>query len=205
MPRGVKIRVKVDDEERLELERLVRSPSSSQGMVVRANIILQSSKKNSNRRVADSLGVSVDTVTQWTQRWEHCQKNGEPTLSRLLDLPRSGRPSEIEPEQLCKLVALACESPEVYGRPITHWTQRELADEAIKQGIFDSISERHLGRLLKELKLKPHRSQYWLNAKADPKKEEKIAAICEIYKDAEIKKKRIFTQSALMKRQVCRL
>jgi len=189
MPQGVRIRVKANDEERLELERLARSRSSPQGIVKRAKIILQAEKKHSNRAIADSLGVSVDTVTHWTQRWEHCQKHGEAVLSRLLDLPRSGRRSKIDPEQLCQLVALACESPEVYGRPITHWTRKELADESIKQGIFDSISERHLGRLLKELKLKPHKIQYWLNAKADPKKEEKIAAICEVYKEAEEKKR----------------
>ena len=26
------------------------------------------------------------------------------------------------PEQLCQLMALACESPEVSGRPVTRWT-----------------------------------------------------------------------------------
>jgi len=78
---------------------------------------------------------------------------------------------------------------------ITHWTCRELAEEAIKQGIFPSISDRYLGRLLKELELKPHKSQYGLNAKADPQKYEKIASICEALKDASDKKEGTITFS----------
>ena len=66
-------------------------------------------------------------------------------------------------EQLLHLFALACEKPEDYGRPISHWTARELADAVIKQGIVERISPRHVGRLMNEADLKPHQSQYWLN------------------------------------------
>jgi len=62
-----------------------------------------------------------------------------------------------------QLFAIACEPPQSYGRPISHWTPRELADEVIKQGIVESISPRHVGRLMNEADLKPHQSQYWLN------------------------------------------
>ena len=51
----------------------------------------------------------------------------------LSDEPRSGRPATFEPEQICQIVALACESPETSDRPVTHWTHAELADEAIKR------------------------------------------------------------------------
>ena len=46
-------------------------------------------------------------------------------------------------------MALACEPPEEYGRAVTHWTPPELAAEAVKQGIVDNISARHVGRFLK--------------------------------------------------------
>jgi len=46
-------------------------------------------------------------------------------------------------------MALACEPPEHSERPISHWTPRELAAEAIKRGIVETISERHVGRFLK--------------------------------------------------------
>ena len=190
MARGVKIRVKIDANEQAELEQLVRRPSSPQGLAKRASIILQAANRHPNKAIASRLGISPPCVTRWTQRWEQGQENKERVLSRLMDLPRSGRPSDIEAEQLCQLIALACEEPKVYGRPITHWTRRELTEEAISQGIFTSISSRHLGRLLKGLELKPHKSQYWLNTKADPDKEEKIEAICRAYKEAPVKKKK---------------
>lgn len=190
MARGVKIYVKMSENERTELAGLIRRSSAPQGLVTRARIILQAAERNANKEIASTLNISPCCITRWTQRWEQGQENERPTLSRLIDLPRSGRPSGIEPEQLCQLVALACESPESYGRPITHWTRKELTDEAIKQEIFSTISSRHLGRLLHDLELRPHKSQYWLNAKEDPEKDQKIASICEVYKDAEQKKRR---------------
>lgn len=66
-------------------------------------------------------------------------------------------------EQILQLFAIACEQPEADGRPISHWTARELADAVIKRGIVERISPRHVGRLMNEADLKPHQSQYWLN------------------------------------------
>ena len=42
-----------------------------------------------------------------------------------------------------------CEPPDQSGRPLTHWTPRELADEAVERGIATSISVRQVGRFLK--------------------------------------------------------
>lgn len=53
-------------------------------------------------------------------------------------------------EQILQLFVIACEKPEHYGRPLNHWTLRELVDEVIKQGIVTSISPRHVGRLMAE-------------------------------------------------------
>jgi transposase len=66
----------------------------------------------------------------------------------LADEPRPGAPSEFEPEQIAQIVAVACEDPQESGRPVTHWTPQELADEAIKRGIVSSISPRSVGRFL---------------------------------------------------------
>ena len=84
----------------------------------------------------------------WIKRW--LQMSHRPVAERLQDLPRPGAPDKFTPEQLCRIIALACEDPQQHGRPITHWTHEELAAEAIKQGIVESISANHLGRLLKK-------------------------------------------------------
>lgn len=86
-----------------------------------------------------------------------------PILERLNDVPRSGVPLSFTLEQITHLYAIARAPPEQYGRPISHWTSRELADELVKQNIVESISPRHVGRLLEEADLKPHQSGYWLN------------------------------------------
>ena len=67
---------------------------------------------------------------------------------RLTDIPRPGRPSQITDEQICQLVALACEQPK--ERPISHWTGREIAEEVMARGIIEHISPRHVARLLKK-------------------------------------------------------
>ena len=61
-------------------------------------------------------------------------------LDRLKDLPRPGAPDKFTPEQVCQLIALACENPETYDRPITHWTARELADKRRKPVKFGKVS-----------------------------------------------------------------
>jgi putative transposase len=66
-------------------------------------------------------------------------------------------------EQILQLFAMACRNPQDYGRPISHWTARELAAEMMQQGIVDHISARHVGRLLAEADLKPQQIQYWLD------------------------------------------
>jgi putative transposase len=189
MSQGLRARVRVSGQEQEVLEDVIKRRSSPHGLVTRANIILMSSQRQAYGAIAEALGIGTRAITRWTHRWESTQEAGVPVLARLVDQPRSGRPSEITPEQLCKLVALACESPGDHGLPITHWTREELATEAIKRGIVGTISGRHVGRLLGALDMKPHRAQYWLNAKMDPKRNEKIDAICEVYHSAEEAKK----------------
>lgn len=79
-----------------------------------------SSQRQGYGAIAEVLGIGTRAITRWTHRWESTQKACVPVLARLVDLPRSGSPSEITPEQLCKLVALACESPEDHGLHVTH-------------------------------------------------------------------------------------
>lgn len=69
---------------------------------------------------------------------------------RLEDLPRPGAPARITADQRCQMEQVACTAPEQTGRPISQWSNRELADELVKRGIVASISARHAGRLLKK-------------------------------------------------------
>lgn len=93
---------------------------------------------------------------RWRDRWLELSDRSLPVVERLQDEERSGTPTTFSIEQVVELFALACSNPEDYGRPISHWTSWELAEEMVKQGIVESISPRHVGRLLESDQIKPH-------------------------------------------------
>ncbi len=125
-------------------------------------MILEASVNNNNEQVAYRLDSHRETVRTWRQRWreaapalEAAEAEGDDkALAELIekilaDEPRSGAPTTFTPEQIVQIVAVGCEDPSASDRPIGHWTARELAEEAIKRGIVESISPRSVGRFLK--------------------------------------------------------
>jgi transposase len=180
MKRQRQKRINLKDEERKALHTLVKKPTAKQAVVMRAKIILLADEGMQHQEIAQKLSTRNNTVSTWTARWK--EMADKPVEDRLQDLPRPGAPDKFTPEQLCQIIAIACEKPQDHGRPVTHWTHWELAEVVIEKGIVDSISSSHLGVLLKKKDLQPHRSKYWLNAKADERKDERIADICEVYR-----------------------
>ncbi len=145
---------------RAVLERLARRESSCQQLVRRVRIVLEAAEGGNNEQVGERLGLYRATVRTWRGRWleaasrlEAAEAAGERALAAaveevLCDEPRSGAPPTFTAEQVCQIVALSCEAPRESGREVTHWTPRELAEEAIKRGIVESISARSVGRFL---------------------------------------------------------
>ena len=141
----------LNEQERSQLQTLVRRQSMPQQVALRGRIILAADAGKNNSQIAREEGVSVDTVRTWRKRWLGQQgvALAERSVSeRLTDEARPGRPSQITAEQTCQLMALACEQPK--ERPISQWTGREIADEVKRRGIIAQISPRHAGRLLKK-------------------------------------------------------
>jgi putative transposase len=160
--------------QRETLRRLERRQRSPQQLVRRARIILEAATTGANNtRIAKLLDIDREQVRTWRTRWleaaprliaaeeeakekaaEEEEGNGVLLITKvveevLADEPRPGTPPTFTPEQVVRIVALACEDPrEESGRPITHWTPPELADEAKKRGIVESISARSVGRFL---------------------------------------------------------
>src|SRR6188474_1319184 len=176
--------VTVLPEQREALERLVRTHSTPQQLALRAHIIVRAADGMGVRASARELGVWPKTVRYWRKRWrEAADRQSVP--EQLADVQRSGAPATFTPEQICALVAMTCEKPSESERPISHWSQREIADEAMRRGLIPNISQRSVGRFLKkEADLKPHRVRYWLTPKPDPAFDAKCADICAVYKAA---------------------
>lgn len=144
--------VELTDEQHHALQALLRRHATPQQIALRARIVLEAAEGRSNAQIARACRVTLDTVRLWRSRWEAFRPIplGELSLEeRLADAPRAGRTPRITTEQVCQIVALACEAPEQSERPITHWSGREIAEEITKRGIVDRISPRHAARLLK--------------------------------------------------------
>ncbi len=138
--------------EHRELQQLVKRHTTPQQIALRARLVLAAADGLNNAQVANQEAISVDTARHWRTRWLRLQPVKLAELSveeRLADSPRSGKPPTITDEQVCQIVALACEAPERSGLPISQWSGREIAEEIQRRGIVERISGRHAVRLLK--------------------------------------------------------
>ncbi len=116
--RKPKFSVTLEDNEREELEKITRQHTEKSSTVLRAKIILLASTDMKYQDIAQKLDVLNNGITNWTARWHELAD--KPVWERLQDLPRLGAPDTFTPEQLCQRIALSCEKPKDYDRPITH-------------------------------------------------------------------------------------
>jgi transposase len=145
-------RIELTDVEGQALDELVRRHSTAQQIALRARIVLAAAEGKNNAQIVRQLGVSIDMVRLWRERWlvlQPASLTDLPVADRLSDAPRPGAPRRITAEQVCRIMELACEAPKRSGRPISQWTGREIAEEITRRGIVDEISGRHAARLLK--------------------------------------------------------
>jgi len=139
-------------DDRRDLEALVRRHTTAQQIALRGRIVLAAADGRNNAQIARDLAVSVPTVRRWRERWIGllCIPLSDlEIVERLTDVPRPGRPIQISDEQVCQIVRIGCEAPHASGRPITEWSGREIADEAVRRKIVERISPRHAARLVK--------------------------------------------------------
>lgn len=196
---GSAAKVRITERQRDLLRQISRAGTSPVRLAQRAQVVLRAFAGADNEEIAAEVGLGRNAVGLWRRRWARAwpkliqiecaesQARLRRAMAEVLgDAPRSGHPGKFTPPQITQVLALACEPPEKSGRPITHWTARELADEAQKRGLVASISPAQVGRYLREAELQPHRSRYWLNAKEkDPLQfQEKVQAVCDCYQEA---------------------
>ena len=154
--------IMVSARQRRVLERIIRRDTSAQRQVRRARIVMAAADGATNEGVARREGMTEETVRRWRGRWRladetllAAEAEGDDralemvVIGVLTDEPRAGAPPIFTPEHLCQIMALACTPPEATGRPIDHWTPRELAEEAMAQGMVKRISASTVGRFLK--------------------------------------------------------
>src|SRR3982751_2751670 len=193
---GKAAKITITERQQEILQTFSRSVTAPSRLRQRASIIMLAFDGLRNEEIAARVGLTHRQVGRWRRHWanawnqlidiECCESRAD--LRRaieavLSDEPRPGAPGKFTPEQVTQVLAVACEPPEKSGRPITHWTAHELADEVVKRGIVGSISTTQVNRYLREAALQPHKSRYWLNTtETDPVRfEEQVKAVCETY------------------------
>ena len=137
--------------ERKELEQLIKSGVHSARVIARARTLLLLDRSQGQARtikqVLEAAMVSQGTIYNLKKRYF---SGG---LDRALyEKPRPGAKPKIDGEVEAHLIALACsDPPEGYDR----WTLRLLADRLVSLEIIDSISHVAVGDALKKTNLSP--------------------------------------------------
>jgi hypothetical protein len=193
---GKATKVTITERQQQILDEFSRSRSEPSFLRQRSTLLLLAFAGLLNEQIAPQVDLERHQVGIWRSRWaaafdrlilveclEDTSALRKAIRQLLADAPRPGAPGKFTAEQLAQIFAVACEDPQKSGRPVTHWTHAELTDEVIKRGIVASLSVRHLGRLLDEADLKPHRIRYWLNAKEkdDPNFLPQVQSVCATY------------------------
>jgi len=161
--------VVLDRQQRSVLRATARSQTAAHRAVIRARILLGAADGRTNAAIAAEVGVHVDTVRARRKRF------GQVGLAALDDAPRPGRPKIYGPEARLRIVAAAT-SATPPAQPA--WTHRLLAEAVADLGISPS----HIGRILAQADLKPHRVRGWLTRPADPDFFTRAADVCSVYR-----------------------
>ena len=171
--KGAGRRVEVSDEDRLELERIVRASSSEVRMVERARIVLCAASGKTGKEIASEVGCSLPTVVKWRGRY------ASDGIEGLCDAPRSGAPLTHGPQTRALLIAKACTRPPATesGQRRERWTYEELGEAVGMSG-----SQAHV--ILARAAIRPHLSDYWVMSDfSDPEFEDRLSEVCGLYVD----------------------
>lgn len=155
--------VALSERQRGLLQSLQQRQTAPARLVRRVGVLLALDADPNIGEAARLLRLTRLTVRHWRDRWlaaapallraEQEQAPDRRLLTlieqALDDAPRPGGPATFAPEQIVQIVAVACEPPERSGRPISHWSARELADEVKERKVVSDISPRTVSRFLK--------------------------------------------------------
>jgi Homeodomain-like domain len=142
--------VKLSDEEREQLQALIRGGKHPARKLTRARILLKADASAAGDAWSDSqivagLDSSLATVARIRQQFVEEGVEGVLTPKRS---PNSARQRIFDGASEARLIALACsEPPEGYAR----WTLRLLEDKVIELNIVEQVSDNTIGRTLKKI------------------------------------------------------
>jgi putative transposase len=144
------------------LGQIVRRQTSPQRLGRRAKILLALATGANQCHVLRQMHRKRGTGQGWGRRWcalapTLAQREAEEgsdqarttvIVEALTAAPRSGTPATLTPEHIVQMVAVACAAPMDAGRPVSHWTPREVAEAVRTRRMVETSSTRSVGRFL---------------------------------------------------------
>ena len=146
-----KTRTELSDEERTELEQLLRSGTLRARTNTRARILLLSDRSQGQKRTDDEVAKAVMCCSGTVKNVRRRYLAGG--LRRALDDKGwPGAKPKLNGEIEAQLTMLACSDP-----PAGHarWTLRLLADQMVELGYVDAVSHVTIGEWLKKTRSSP--------------------------------------------------
>ena len=139
-----KYRVDLSEEERRELEQIVRSGKHRARKISWAHALLKASDGWKDEKIAEAFRLSLPTVQRIRQRFVE-----DGLAVALGSRGHQPRPylQRLDGEQEARLVTLACSRPPE-GRK--RWTLRLLADKLVELQVVEQVSYQTVRRLLKK-------------------------------------------------------
>jgi len=141
-----KYRVRLTEQERNHLEKLIRKGKAHVRKLTYARILLKADGDGpawTDERIADALEVSVATVAR--ERKRYCEEGLE--IALMPKKPGLPRRRVLDGRAEAHLLALACSDPPE-GRE--RWSMRLLADRMVELGHVEALSYETVRRTLKK-------------------------------------------------------
>jgi len=113
------------------------------------------------QEVAKTLGICVDTITDWKRRWA---RDG---LKSLEDKPRTGRPPTVTRKYLRLLEEAVERGPQVYGYLFSVWSSGRLAAH-LERKTDIPLRGRRLRTYLRKLGFVYRRPKHTLKGRQNP-------------------------------------
>jgi transposase len=141
--------VKLSDEEREQLNTLIRTGKHRARQLTKARILLKADVSEagegwSDSQIASALDTTVNTVARTRQRL--VEEGFEAALTHKHS-PASARPRIFDGVAEAKLFALACSEP---PKGCARWTLKLLETAVVELNIVERASDNTIGRTLKK-------------------------------------------------------
>ena len=176
----------LSDEERNQLETIMRTRTLQAQVVTRARILLLKADGDSVDTIAEKVDLNRNSVLLCLKKY-----NAGGIENAIYDAPGRGRNAEITDEEKTWIINVACQKPVELGYAAETWTYARLTKhinttaESAGYTRLSTITKTSIKNILDAAQIKPFRIQYYCENR-DPDFEAKMHQVLIVYKQREL-------------------